>query len=176
MAAVREADAGIGTREILVIRTCVVYKNGKLLQIITQEKQMDQVFVYGTLKCGKSNHWLLEGKYSAVRQAAVCGQLFDLGAYPVARFGGNRFIYGEVFQFDDIDLVLPALDRLEGVPTLYRRVRVPLFDSQTLKKDGTTAWSYEYCRVPESKLLLPKGVWAFAYNTLIGLLVYSVIL
>jgi len=122
-------------------------------------KKTNQIFVYGTLKRGKSNHGLLEGKYLAVRPAATCGLLFDLGAFPAARFCGEHFIYGEVFQFEDIGAVLPSLDRLEGVPTLYKRVRVPLFDPETLEADGTTAWSYEYSTMPDSKLLIPNGEW-----------------
>ena len=120
---------------------------------------INQIFVYGTLKCGKSNHRLLEGKYLSVRPAATHGLLFDLGYYPAAWLRGNRFIYGEVFEFENVMDVLPSLDMLEGHPNHYRRVLVPMFAPETLEADGTEAWAYEYHRELGSDLLIPSGVW-----------------
>jgi len=120
---------------------------------------VNQIFVYGTLKCGESNHRLLAGKYLNVRPAATHGLLFDLGFFPAAWLRGNRFIYGEVFEFEDVEEVLPSLDRLEGHPNHYRRVLVPIFDSETLEADGTEAWAYEYHRKLGGNLLIPSGVW-----------------
>ena len=104
-----------------------------------------------------------------MRSAATRGQLFDLGAFPGALFtdipelhmgyGYGDFIYGEVFEFTDAEDVLPSLDALEGVPTLYRRVRIRLFDPETLEPDGTTAWAYEYHRRPAEEQLIPTGTW-----------------
>ncbi|MDR0327286.1 MAG: gamma-glutamylcyclotransferase [Planctomycetaceae bacterium] len=120
---------------------------------------MNQIFVYGTLKCGGGNHRYIEGKFSHCRPAAAKGLLFDLGPFPAAWFKGEPFLYGEVFAFEDVKSVLPSLDRLEGCPTLYRRIRVSLFDPETLEPDGTQAWAYEYHRKLADNQLIPSGIW-----------------
>jgi len=120
---------------------------------------MNQIFVYGTLKRGEGNHRLIAGKYAKFRPAAAQGLLFDLGAFPGAWFEGDHFLYGEVFEFEDVGEVLPSLDRLEGCPTLYKRIRVPLFDPETLEPDGTEAWTYEYHRKLDGDRLIPGGIW-----------------
>ena len=121
---------------------------------------INQIFVYGTLKCGESNHRLIADKYVEVRPAVTYGMLFDLGAYPAAWLRGNRHIYGEVFQFENVESILQVLDKLEGVPTLYRRVCIPVLDPETLDVDGTEAWAYEYNRILGKDLLIPAGVWS----------------
>ena len=129
----------------------------------------DHIFVYGTLMRGQSNHRLIEGKYQSVRSAATRGLLFDLGAFPGAIFtdipelhmgyGYGDFIFGEVFTFTNVETILPALDRLEGVPTLYRRVQVRLCDPETLEPDDTKAWAYEFHRRPSDDQFIPNGIW-----------------
>jgi len=121
----------------------------------------DRVFVYGTLKRGGSNHGLIAGRYSTVSPAVVLGMLFDLGPFPAAVFRGNRYLYGEVFEFEDVTAVLPALDMLEGCPTLYRRIRIPLLDPATLGTSGMGAWAYEYVNSESlgQDNLIPSGEW-----------------
>ena len=119
----------------------------------------DQVFVYGTLKQGGGNHRFIAGKYTKCRPAAAHGVLFDLGAFPAAWFEGDGFLYGEVFEFEDVSAVLPALDRLEGHPTFYKRKRIPLFDLETLEPDGTDAWAYEYLQKLGEERCIPSGIW-----------------
>lgn len=79
------------------------------------------VFVYGTLKKGYSNHHYLHGQ-TFIQEAETLPnyRLWDCGRYPcmVEDKKGNS-IQGEVWEVDEH--CLRAMDRLEGVPFLYRR-------------------------------------------------------
>jgi gamma-glutamylcyclotransferase (GGCT)/AIG2-like uncharacterized protein YtfP len=82
------------------------------------------VFVYGTLKRGFGNHFLLNnatfvGEYTTKPMY----RLFASGL-PFLSEGGNKAIKGEVYAVDDATLA--ALDRLEGHPNAYRREAVKL--------------------------------------------------
>ena len=89
---------------------------------------MTLVFVYGTLKRGGSNHFLLAGQEFAGTARTLPGfALYDLEGYPgmVADGAASEGISGEVWSVDPA--CLAELDRLEGIEEgLYRRERVPL--------------------------------------------------
>jgi gamma-glutamylaminecyclotransferase len=89
---------------------------------------MKQIFVYGTLKRGCSNHSYLAGqKLLGEAQTAPGHVLFDLGGYPgmVAQAADPGFVTGEVWSVDDE--CLERLDALEGTAEgLYRRGAAPL--------------------------------------------------
>ena len=97
------------------------------------------VFCYGTLKTSYRNNRLLEG------QTFVCAcktkpiyLMYDTGGFPVlvhAKKGEGKAIEGELWEVDG--RCLAQLDRLEGVPYLYRR--------EFLELDGFTAQGYVYC-------------------------------
>lgn len=90
------------------------------------------VFVYGTLKRGLANHkLLLTARFEG--EAMMEGiRLYDLGPYPMA-IHRPGLVHGEVYRVDAP--VLANLDRLEGVPRLYRR-------EQRALADGRQAWVY----------------------------------
>lgn len=88
-----------------------------------------RLFVYGTLLSGESNHHQLEGSrllghhrtepgYTLVRLRA------SLRSYPALLEGGTTSVPGEVYDVED--RVVPALDRFEGHPDLYRRKGIRL--------------------------------------------------
>jgi len=91
---------------------------------------MNPVFVYGTLKRGFANHYLMEGQeFVGEARTAPGFVLHDLGGYPgmVADAAAAEGVSGEVWSVDDE--CLSGLDVLEGTSEgLYRRERVPLLD------------------------------------------------
>jgi len=118
------------------------------------EAQADaRVFVYGSLKRGLYNHRLLtEGATFAGEDRIEGATMFDLGAFPAVHLGGAGAVHGEVYRVTPETLA--RLDRLEGCPTMYQRVRVRLAAS------GAASWVY--VMTPE-KLAgrpgVPSGRW-----------------
>lgn len=87
-----------------------------------------QVFVYGTLKRGGSNHHFLEGQRFLSTASTLTGYaLYDLQGYPgmvLAPLDGER-ITGELWAVTARCLI--DLDRLEGTAEgLYQRVPITL--------------------------------------------------
>jgi len=89
---------------------------------------MKQVFVYGTLKRGGSNHHFLEGqRFVTEAQTKPLFALYDLGGYPglVRTLEAPESVMGELWEVDE--LALSRLDVLEGLEAgEYRRVPIPL--------------------------------------------------
>lgn len=74
---------------------------------------MNYVFVYGTLRRGERNHYLLKNAKLLYEQAWTFGQLFDTPYhFPVLYESPNNKIYGELYEITEDELKL--LDRLEG--------------------------------------------------------------
>ncbi len=92
------------------------------------------VFFYGTLMAGfhRPGRERLDPKLHYVGRGSIEAALFDLGIYPAAVPAADSRVFGEVYETEDIDAVLAALDDIEGyIPTdpdhsLYRRDRVPV--------------------------------------------------
>jgi gamma-glutamylaminecyclotransferase len=86
------------------------------------------IFVYGTLKRGGTNNYLLAGQEFAGAAQTVPGYaMYELEGYPgmVATAGEQGTVIGEVWGVDD--QCLAGLDLLEGTSEgLYGRVRVEL--------------------------------------------------
>lgn len=82
------------------------------------------LFVYGTLKRGFRNHYLIEhGLYVSDKSISGFDMIqLDYADFPALLPGGNGDIHGEVFLIDDE--TLRTTDRLEGHPNIYLRVKV----------------------------------------------------
>lgn len=127
------------------------------------------VFVYGTLRRGQPNAYLLGGGVLVGRGLAA-GRLYDLSTFPGAimdpPYGGGRVdpsdrIVGEVYDVTPATLV--ALDRLEGYDPehemgshyLRRRVDITL----TVPRGTCQAWIYIYNRPVAGRPLIESGDW-----------------
>ena len=86
-----------------------------------------RVFVYGTLRSGEPNHYLLD-HHDLVRRGRTepAFELVSLGAFPALVHGGRTAVTGEVYEVDAVTLA--ALDRLEGHPSFYERRPIVLDD------------------------------------------------
>jgi gamma-glutamylcyclotransferase (GGCT)/AIG2-like uncharacterized protein YtfP len=110
------------------------------------------VFVYGTLLSGEPNHRRLRGaRLVAAARTEPRYTLVSLGPYPALIEGGATSVTGEVYDVDDE--LLGALDRFEGVPTLYRRVVVHLLGGSVAQGYVLAGESGRKCR------LIPGGDW-----------------
>lgn len=97
-----------------------------------------QVFVYGTLMKGESNHYFLKNsKY--INNAILDGyEMYNVGYYPAIIPGEGRII-GELYEVPLSDM--PSIDMLEGEGSLYLR------KCKTINKipsQRTLAYLYEF--------------------------------
>jgi gamma-glutamylcyclotransferase (GGCT)/AIG2-like uncharacterized protein YtfP len=92
-----------------------------------------RVFVYGTLRRGESNHAVIaRARFLGTARTRPEWRRVSIGPYPALAPGGD-VIEGELYEVDAA--LLAALDRVEDVPRLYRRVTLTL-------EDGTHAEAY----------------------------------
>ncbi len=97
-----------------------------------------QVFVYGTLMRGESNHYFLKNS-TYITGATVDGyEMYDVGYYP-AIISGKGKIIGELYMVSIEDM--PSIDRLEGEGSLYIR-KCELIKQVSSEK--TLAYIYEF--------------------------------
>ena len=97
------------------------------------------LFAYGTLKQGHGNHRIVEDKVRHVAPTCiVAGYTLHafLNSIPYAAPMLGGIVQGELLV-GDFDLA--ALDRLEGHPSHYRRIKVTVHD---LYGEPTDAWMY----------------------------------
>ena len=91
-----------------------------------------RIFVYGTLRRGQPNHYLLDHlRPERIARTEPRFTLVSLGAYPAMVSGGQHAVVGELYTVDRFTLA--ALDHLEGHPHFYRRQRVPLDDGEEVE-------------------------------------------
>ncbi len=110
----------------------------------------DLVFVYGTLRRGEVNHYLLSGaEFCGVHLTRPRYRMLHLGTYPGVVAGGSSSIEGEIYRVDTKGLV--KLDRLEAYPRLYTRKLIPT--------DWGRAWIYLYRGSRQSRSVIPSGSW-----------------
>jgi len=85
----------------------------------------DHVFVYGTLKRGFGNSVLLnEAEFIQNAMTQPSYTMINLGFFPGVQLNGDTPIIGEVYKVTEDEML--RLDRLEGYPSFYNRVRIPL--------------------------------------------------
>lgn len=111
-----------------------------------------QIFVYGTLRRGESNHGFLAGSvFLRAGRTEPRFTLVSLGEYPAMLMGGETAVHGEVYAVDP--RTLAALDALEEHPDLYRRQTIHL-------QDGTEVWAYLLPKAQASGCpQIPSGDW-----------------
>ena len=95
-----------------------------------RQRRLELVFVYGSLKRGMANHRQLAGATFAGTAVLQGLALFDLGPFPmaVASSEPSNRLWGELYRVNGPHLA--ALDRFEGAPRLYQRLRWRLADGQ----------------------------------------------
>jgi gamma-glutamylcyclotransferase (GGCT)/AIG2-like uncharacterized protein YtfP len=123
-----------------------------------------KLFAYGTLRQGFAPAEIAgaAGRLRPVGRAVARGRLYDLGAYPGARFAvltatteaaaGFENIEGEVYEVPDAR-TWQELDAYEGfkasdpVASLFvrREIEVTMIDSG----EDAVCWAYEYNRLAE---------------------------
>jgi gamma-glutamylcyclotransferase (GGCT)/AIG2-like uncharacterized protein YtfP len=124
------------------------------------EQALQNVFVYGTLRRGGSNHFRMAGA-GFVSAGTVAGRLYRIDWYPglVLDDAGDE-IHGEVYTVDAEQLA--ALDIFEGLSageiqgSEYRRVCATVMqrDSQPV-----TAWGWEWIGMAGESRRLTDGDW-----------------
>jgi gamma-glutamylcyclotransferase (GGCT)/AIG2-like uncharacterized protein YtfP len=110
-----------------------VYRNGEwVLKSEAEKKSLDaknsekmyKVFVYGTLKKGYSNHYLLGnskllGKAATLSKWTMIGKDMPFPYLLEKNWDKGAHVKGELYEVDATTLA--KLDKLEGVPTHYKR-------------------------------------------------------
>ncbi len=107
------------------------------------------VFFYGTLMAGfdRPGRMRIDPKLRYAGRGSIQGALFDVGLYPAAVPASDSRVWGEVYETDEIDDVLAALDEIEGnLPadpdhSLYQRTVVKVTMPGGRAVD---AWVYFY--------------------------------
>jgi gamma-glutamylcyclotransferase (GGCT)/AIG2-like uncharacterized protein YtfP len=100
------------------------------------------LFVYGTLREGGGNDYLLKGCRRIGKEALVAGNLYLDGGLPMLG-KGLQAVLGEVYEIPD-EKSWERLDRLEGHPNWYHREKVTV-TVKGLKRHGLMdieAWVY----------------------------------
>jgi gamma-glutamylcyclotransferase (GGCT)/AIG2-like uncharacterized protein YtfP len=87
---------------------------------------INKIFVYGTLRRGDSNHYLIEPYLTEVQAAKMRGVRCRMISIP-AMIKGDSWVNGEVITFNEEEKVLKILDELEefiepgNINNLYER-------------------------------------------------------
>ena len=114
---------------------------------------MTRIFVYGTLKSGFHNHYLLEDSEKRESGFAEGIELHQGPGFPFAK-KGQGVTHGEVYYVDDKTLM--QVDQLEGYPGWYEREEIM---AQLYNGDEHQAYIYlnpEADNFP----IIKDGVWS----------------
>ncbi|MFS0864400.1 gamma-glutamylcyclotransferase [Fredinandcohnia sp. 179-A 10B2 NHS] len=121
---------------------------------------MNKVFVYGTLRKGEKNHYLLKESVCLSDNCWVFGELHDTGyGYPVLKPSTISKVIGEVYEVNDE--ILQRLDVLEGYTegsqsNLYERI------CQVVYQDGPFTEAFVYVtgsHLQERNHKIESGDW-----------------
>lgn len=115
-------------------------------------KKGDKIFVYGTLRPGRSAAIPPE-RAKRLGVGRISGRLYDLGSYPGVILSENNEdkVVGDVLEILD-DRLPQYLDYYEGYPDLYDRCQVTTEDDQTV-------WVYTYQGHVSHAQRIESGVW-----------------
>ncbi len=129
---------------------------------------LDTLFVYGTLMRGEPRHHLIADRVIAACPARCEGALVHMGAYPAMLAHDpilppdvRSWIQGELLLVDDLESLLPTLDRVEGCAKpgapggLYHRVRRNV-EMGVLQRE---AWVYLLEDAVKPGPVIPSGSW-----------------
>jgi gamma-glutamylcyclotransferase (GGCT)/AIG2-like uncharacterized protein YtfP len=129
-----------------------------------------QVFFYGTLMAGfeRRQRSGIDDRLTYLGRGWVQGKLYDLGLYPAAVPSSDGRIWGELYETDDPEPVLAALDDMEGYDrdnpdrSLYQRNLV----SVTLPEGPPVdAWVYFYNAPLGHAQRIPSGDYHEHFKT-----------
>jgi len=73
----------------------------------------NKLFVYGTLREGEGNHYLIVDNVKSIQKATIRGWMYHLGGYP-AVIEGEGYITGELIEFYNPIEAFQRIDVLEG--------------------------------------------------------------
>ena len=108
-----------------------------------------KLFVYGTLKKGKSNDHILKNATWIGVDKVFGFEMRNLGSFPGATKMPHAWIHGEVYEIDERDLI--RVDRLESYPSFY--------DRELVKTDkGYEAWIY-FISATTKNTVIESGRW-----------------
>jgi gamma-glutamylcyclotransferase (GGCT)/AIG2-like uncharacterized protein YtfP len=121
------------------------------------EQQSEFVFVYGTLKRGKSAHKFLKGA-DFITECWINGTMYGKNdtPYPMIKLNSSEnTVYGEVYEVP-VNL-MPGMDKYECHPWLYKRVEVDIHENSY--GSSGKAWVYEYQGSVDGLDVISKGVF-----------------
>lgn len=102
------------------------------------------VFIYGTLKQGQCRgHSMQNARYLGIALTTPNFAMYNVGDYPALTFdslASDHRVCGELYECDEV--LMRDLDRIEGVPHLYKRDKVEL-DTIDLVQLPTTTDTHE---------------------------------
>lgn len=122
-------------------------------------------FFYGTLMRGQANHRVVVevgGRFVSDAVTTDAWRLVDLGPYPAlvsrdvsTNDADAHRVVGEVFEIDEPGI--EVLDKFEGCPDLYARVRTTV----EVAGEHVEAWAYVLARsVPTHAVVIGNGRYA----------------
>lgn len=121
-----------------------------------------RLFFYGTLMAGFDRRRTagVEASLRYLGRGSISARLYDLGPYPAAVAGGGTRVWGELYETDAQELILPLLDEIEGYlpadpgSSLYvrRLVEVSLPEGAAAE-----AWVYFYNGPTDGRQTIPSG-------------------
>ncbi|MCB2184960.1 MAG: gamma-glutamylcyclotransferase [Deltaproteobacteria bacterium] len=123
-----------------------------------------RIFVYGTLLEGQRNHHFItaDRHIAPPQEARLPGLLYDFGAFPGYWPEKDGWVWGQLWEVDDLDEILVKLDVLEGFygwdqpDNFYRR---ELREVELAPRGGELlAWTYCLCERP-LKPAIKSGDW-----------------
>ena len=116
-----------------------------------------RLFVYGTLRRGSKNKFsrLLHAHAQFAGNARISGRLYRLGSYPgaVSSNTPGEWIRGEVYNVEDPQWILSALDGYEGSQFERVKLEVQLDSGRWIE-----AWVY-VCRGTPRGTRIKSGDW-----------------